>query len=206
MKETTKKWKPYGSAFHDEFGCVHFDCGCIQAQDGWEARCSAHKQQADGWKDEEADVNDQCPVCGFYCTGNGGMGCIHKNASISTIRKFASGATRDTDEGKPDYEGFISPLVTKRYGQYMHTKRIQADGAVRSGDNWQKGLSKESYIKSLTRHVEDFKLHHDGIGDEAIESLEDSLCAIIFNASGYLFELLKEKRVKDGKTLPQTSE
>ena len=26
-------------------------------------------------------------------------------------RVFETGATRDTDAGKPDYEGFLSPLV-----------------------------------------------------------------------------------------------
>jgi len=28
-----------------------------------------------------------------------------------TIRQFTTGATRDTSDGKLDYEGFISPLV-----------------------------------------------------------------------------------------------
>ena len=27
--------------------------------------------------------NDQCPVCGFYCTGNGGNECIDKPSLIA---------------------------------------------------------------------------------------------------------------------------
>ena len=30
------------------------------------------------------------------------------------IRKFNTGATRDTNEGKPSYKGFLSPLTIKR--------------------------------------------------------------------------------------------
>jgi hypothetical protein len=112
---------------------------------------------------------------------------------ISDIRTFESGATRDIDSDKVDYEGFLSPLVTKRFGRYMHQHRVQADGTLRASDNWQRGMPKDAYVKSLTRHVEDVKLHHDGYGHEATEDIESALCAVIFNANGLLFELLKEK-------------
>ena len=36
-----------------------------------------------------------------------------------TMRTFDTGATRDTNTDKPDYEGFLSPLVIERYGQFM---------------------------------------------------------------------------------------
>ncbi len=105
------------------------------------------------------------------------------------IRRFDTGATRDTDDGKLDYEGFLSPLVLRRYAEYMHEHRYLRDGTVRTSDNWQKGIPLDAYMKSGWRHFMDWWLHHrceDGEG-----SLEDALCALIFNASGYLHELLK---------------
>jgi len=36
------------------------------------------------------------------------------------MRTFASGATRDADDHKLDFEGFLSPFVLERYAQYMH--------------------------------------------------------------------------------------
>ena len=41
------------------------------------------------------------------------------------IRQFNTGATRDTDEDKYDYEGFYSPLVMERFAQYMNKHRKQ---------------------------------------------------------------------------------
>src|SRR5262249_20215749 len=55
-------------------------------------------------------------------------------------RIFKTGATRDTDTGKLDYEGFLSPLVLKRYAEYMHQHRVMKDGAMRASDNWQRGI------------------------------------------------------------------
>lgn len=126
--------------------------------------------------------------------------CKEVRGEVGEVRTFASGATRDVDTDKLDFEAFISPLVTKRYAQFMHANRRQKDGTLRDGDNWTKGITKEAYAKSLTRHVEDFKLHHRGFGDEAVDpDIETTLSAIIFNASGYLFELLKAKRLRDDK-------
>ena len=107
------------------------------------------------------------------------------------IRTFATGATRDTDNGKYDYEGFYSPLVIERFGQYMHKHRIQADGTLRAPDNWQHGIPTEAYMKSAFRHFMDWWKQHRGYPGQ--ETIEDSLCALIFNAQGYLFEILKEK-------------
>lgn len=113
------------------------------------------------------------------------------------MRKFATGATRDKDTMKPDLEGFISPLVTKRYGAYMNKHRRQADGKMRESDNWQLGIPVTAYIKSLCRHVEDLKLHLRGFGDEAVEAdFEDACCAVLFNVNGILFETLKAKRAR----------
>lgn len=108
------------------------------------------------------------------------------------IRTFDTGATRDTDAGKLDFEGFLSPLVLERYAEYMDKNRQQRDGTYRDSDNWQKGIPLTAYAKSLWRHFHAFWKRHRGY--TANESLEDSLCAIIFNASGYLHEVLKDKQ------------
>lgn len=106
-------------------------------------------------------------------------------------RKFSSGATRDTDEDKFDYEGFLSPLVVERFARYMHRHRVQADGTLRASDNWQKGIPLDAYMKSGFRHVIDWWKIHRGVS--ARDGLEDILCAVIFNASGYLYEVLKAR-------------
>lgn len=108
-------------------------------------------------------------------------------------RVFATGATRDTETGKLDYEGFLSPLVLKRFAEFMHSKRHMPDGSYRDSDNWQKGIPKAVYHKSLQRHAMDAWLHSRGYPDLAADPLETTLCAVMFNAMGLLFEILKEK-------------
>ena len=104
------------------------------------------------------------------------------------MRKFDSGATRDTDEGKLDFEGFLSPLVLRRFAQYMNFNRIQADGNLRDSDNWQKGIPKDAYMKSGWRHFFDWwRCHrHLAVGKQ------EALCALLFNVMGYLHEELRE--------------
>jgi hypothetical protein len=107
------------------------------------------------------------------------------------MRQFESGATRDTDDGKLDYEGFYSPIVMERFAQYMHKHRIQADGTQRDSDNWQKGIPRSAYMKSAWRHLMDVWKWHRGYG--AVDDVETAICAVIFNMQGMLFELLKNK-------------
>lgn len=111
----------------------------------------------------------------------------------SAIRTFSTGATRNLDMGKLDYEGFLSPLVIERFAEYMNKNRLQADGKVRESDNWQKGMPKDSYMKSGWRHFFDWWKEHRGFGVDTDESLEEAICALIFNAQGYLHEHLKNK-------------
>lgn len=105
------------------------------------------------------------------------------------MRHFDTGATRDSDIEKLDYDGFLSPLVLKRYAEYMHQHRRQADGGLRASDNWQKGIPRSAYLKSGWRHFFSWWSHHRGV--PADESLEDALCALLFNVSGYLHEQLR---------------
>lgn len=107
------------------------------------------------------------------------------------MRKFNTGATRDADDGKFDYEGFLSPLVLERFAEYMHKHRIQADGTMRDSDNWQKGIPLDAYMKSGWRHFFDWWAEHRQYGSR--EGLEDALCGLIFNAQGYLHEYLQQK-------------
>ena len=108
------------------------------------------------------------------------------------MRQFETGATRDSDTNKLDYEGFLSPLVLQRFAEYMQENRVQADGKLRDSDNWQKGIPKAQYMKSLYRHFMDMWLCHRGY--EAREDIERSMCAVLFNTMGYLHEHLKEQR------------
>jgi len=104
---------------------------------------------------------------------------------------FDTGATRDDDTTKIDYEGFLSPLVLKRYAEYMESCRKQADGTVRASDNWQKGIPLDVYMKSMFRHfMEVWTLHRGRIANEPI-LVREALCALMFNVQGYLHESLK---------------
>ena len=110
------------------------------------------------------------------------------------MRTFETGATRDSEDDKLDYEGFLSPLTLRRYAQYMHAHRMQSDGKQRDSDNWQKGIPLAAYMKSLWRHLIDLWTLYRDPGVEVIgTTTEDTLCAIIFNASGYLHEIMKAK-------------
>jgi len=108
---------------------------------------------------------------------------------MKNIRKFSTGATRDTDENKNDYEGFLSPLVIEAFGNYMTRHRKQSDGELRASDNWQKGIPKEQYIKSAWRHFLDWWKEHRG--DKSREGIENALCGLMFNIMGYYHEYLK---------------
>ena len=124
-------------------------------------------------------------------------------------RTFSTGATRDTEKGKPRYGGFLSPLVIKRFGYYMNRHRTLADGTLRASDDWKKGMPQREYLESLFRHfVEAWRLFEKkeellskgkemSSGDmerchQLKEALENALCGMIFNDQGWLHELLKE--------------
>lgn len=123
---------------------------------------------------------------------------VAKNTSETSageIRKFDTGATRDTTEGKLDYRKALSPIVLQRYVQYLDAHRKQPDGSMRDFDNWKQGIPIEAYFEGLGRHDMAVWLLHDGFPAEDNHgpvTLEDTLCAIIFNSTGWLHELLKK--------------
>ena len=120
---------------------------------------------------------------------------VDGNITQEQIRTFDTGATRDLENDKLDFEGFLSPKVLIRYAEYMHEHRVQKDGLKRASDNWQQGIPLDVYMKSGIRHtIELWLMHRDPIlrQDAGQKALEDTLCAILFNTFGYLFELLRE--------------
>lgn len=104
------------------------------------------------------------------------------------IRTFETGATRDNNNDKFDYESFLSPLVIRRFGEYMHQHRKQSDGSMREADNWQLGIPIKEYVKSAWRHFLDMWSAYRNN-----ETDEEALCALLFNIQGYLHEHLKNK-------------
>lgn len=110
-------------------------------------------------------------------------------------RTFVTGATRDTDEGKLDWEGFISPMAMEEFASYMHGHRTQLDGVVRDSDNWKNGMPRVAYVKSLIRHTWDLWLVWSL--DRNPAALRILLCAILFNVQGLLHELVIGRSVKD---------
>ncbi len=115
------------------------------------------------------------------------------------MRRFESGATRNSEEGKLDYEGFLSPLVLKRYAEYLNSHRELEDGTTRDSDNWQQGIPLSVYMKSMWRHFMDlWTLHRrpQVPPEDDARPIEVACCAVLFNVSGYLHELLKRRGAK----------
>jgi len=106
--------------------------------------------------------------------------------------KFKTGATRDDPSEKLDFEGFLSPIVLKRFAEYMHKHKKQKDGKLRDSDNWQKGIPLKIYMKAGWRHFMDWWLEHRGY--KSREGIEDALCGLLFNVQGYLYEYLKNEK------------
>jgi hypothetical protein len=127
------------------------------------------------------------------------MPIMNTDLDHQPMRTFATGATRDTDHGKPQYGGYLSPLVLERYGRYMLKHQTQADGQVRAADNWKKGIPKAAYFESLWRHFVDLCFHMDQRPDLARDpDPEEVLCAILFNTMGLLHEQRQVQLAHDG--------
>ena len=103
------------------------------------------------------------------------------------MRKFETGATRDSNAEKLDYKGFLSPFALRRFAEYMHKHRRQADGSMRSSDNWKRGMPIDCYAESLLRHVQEFHLEYEHPAKDW-SKLDEIMCAILFNVQGWLHE------------------
>ena len=116
--------------------------------------------------------------------------------SAGEMRKFDTGATRDTTEGKLDYVKALSPIVLRRYVQYLDKHRVQSDGNMRDFDNWKKGIPLETYHSSKGRHFMATWLLAEGYevsDNHGPVDEEDALCGELFNTMGRLHEILKVK-------------
>ena len=108
------------------------------------------------------------------------------------MRTFDTGATRDDETSKLDFEGFLSPAALAAFAAYMHKHRVQADGALRDSDNWQRGIPLTAYMKSAWRHFfEWWRLHRLHVAGATVPQAEirDALCALLFNTMGYLHSI-----------------
>ena len=112
------------------------------------------------------------------------------------MRTFQSGATRDSDHEKLDFDGFLSPEALLAFAKYMHKHRIQADGTPRAADNWKKGIPLEAYRKSMWRHFFDawYGLHYREQPGATTVDTQDALCALLFNVQGALDLLIREEK------------
>jgi hypothetical protein len=119
-----------------------------------------------------------------------------ENKAEQKIRTFGTGATRDTDHNKLDFEGFLSPLVLRRFAVYMNAHRIQSDGTLRASDNWMKGIPPDQYMKSMWRHFFDTWEAHRRGRDTLNPQQEENLCATLFNVMGMLHEILKANQIE----------
>ena len=160
-------------------------------------------------------LSDTCFECGKKLSSreklqamiiNGHLTCLTCIEKLSRqpkptpkIRQFDSGATRDTAEGKLSYVRILSPIALRRYVEYMNFHAKQSDGTMREPDNWKSGFPIETYLDSLGRHLVAVWLLQQGFTEtdnHGLVTLEDSLCGIIFNAMGWLHEILKEQQKK----------
>ena len=120
------------------------------------------------------------------------------------VRTFDTGATRDSEQGKYDYEGFLSPLVLHAFAAYMHEHRKMPDGSMRDADNWQQGFGRPVIMKSLVRHLMDLWLLHDGFAVPRPETGEvptwdDALGGLMFNVMAYWFDVLTTRPPQPGR-------
>lgn len=137
-----------------------------------------------------------------------GMSETTSRVGPGAVRKFSTGATRDTEDDKIDPEAFLDPLALGEYFEFMHRHRKQKDGSLRDGDNWQKGFTRKSVMKSLWRHTYDVWRMHRGLPPKSSDALEiykrdpsaaviESLCGVIFNAFAYMRETLLGRSVEE---------
>lgn len=118
------------------------------------------------------------------------------DAKGEPMNTFDTGATRSEDVVRDDPEGYLSPLFMEMYFRYMTKNRVQADGAVRDSDNWQKGIPIARYMKGLWRHFFHLWTRHRGwdVTDPlAADDIEEDMAAMFFNLQGYAHEYLKDK-------------
>ena len=115
-------------------------------------------------------------------------------ADFNRERQFATGADRSSDKGKVHFERSLSPLVLQRFSEYCRDHNVPKG---RREDQWQLGFPQESWLDSGWRHFKAWWALHRGY-PEVDETgspvdIEEALCGLLFNANGYLHQLLLAK-------------
>ena len=88
-------------------------------------------------------------------------------------QKFASGAVRDTAEGKPRPD-LISPFAQERLGKWLEL------GARKYAErNWEAGMPLSRMLASLCRHLNKYQQ-----GDQSEDHLAAIMCNAMFLAHG----------------------
>jgi|SRR5690606_29218138 len=113
------------------------------------------------------------------------------------LRMSESGAIRNSDVGKINYQGALSPLILEAYGKYIEKHSLLPDGTRRNNKNWQKlfGTPEEHRqvcIESAWRHFIDLLMEHDGY--ESRDGIDEALGGLMFNIQAYWFSILKERQ------------
>ncbi len=120
---------------------------------------------------------------------------MKKSKKKKAMRKFSTGAFRDNDVHKINIIGSFSPLVIRRFAEFMRDHNIKDGEFIRDEGNWKKGMPTQSYFESKARHYLNTWITHEGYEDGDIE---DQLCADLFNTMGHLQNILV-KRLKKKK-------
>lgn len=94
------------------------------------------------------------------------------------MRRWATGAVRESDEGKPRYD-LIPALAMRRVAHRF------AEGAEKYGEsNWQKGIPRRQILASALRHIEAWRCCHEETGEIGVdvtrETGEDHLAAAVW--------------------------
>lgn len=125
------------------------------------------------------------------------------------MTQYESGATRSSNEGRPNYMGYIGWKAIRRFGDYMLRHEVQADGTRRKAGNWKLGMSIQRYLESFGRHMVDWGLLEEnpetallgklGCSITHLEEMQEVACALIFNLQGFLQETEKVREQHYGK-------
>jgi hypothetical protein len=106
---------------------------------------------------------------------------------MSKIRKWTTGAIRDSDESKPDFIETVSWTAFRKFGEYMTSKKSRYGQG-----NFKKGIPIESYEQSLVRHLQ--KYLENKYEDGQQERDEKHLEAMVFNIFGILHEQGRQEK------------